>query len=58
MKSGIAYSIIVFYGFLAVIGASIGHYFDKKNGFSNGYVAGVCVSLFLWFTYGKKLTNA
>jgi hypothetical protein len=52
-----AYGILVFYGILAIITATIGHYFNKKNGFSNGYVAGVIISLVLWFTAGRKMAN-
>jgi len=52
-----AYGILVFYGILAIITATIGHYFNKKNGFSNGYVAGVIISLALWFTAGRKMAN-
>lgn len=54
MDEAMAYGILVFYGVLAIITAAIGHYFDKQNGFSNGYVAGVIISLVMWFTYGKK----
>ena len=49
-----AYGILAFYGILALITATVGHYFDKKNGFSNGYVTGVIISLILWFSVGKK----
>ena len=52
-----AYGILAFYGVLAIITAAIGHYFDQKNGFSNGYVAGVVISLVLWFTVGKKMAK-
>jgi hypothetical protein len=58
MKSGLAYSILAFYSLLTIIAASVGHYFDKTNGFSYGYVFGACISLVLWFTYGKKMSNA
>ena len=52
-----AYGILVFYGLLAIIGATIGNYLDKKNGFSNGYVAGTVLSLILWFTVGRKMAG-
>lgn len=52
-----AYGILIFYGILAIITAALGHMFDKRNGFSNGYVAGVVISLVLWFTYGKKASG-
>ena len=52
-----AYGILIFYGLLAIIGAAIGNHFDKKNGFSNGYVAGTVLSLVLWFTAGRKMAG-
>jgi len=52
-----AYGILVFYGLLAIIGAALGNYLDKKNGFSNGYVAGTVLSLILWFTVGRKMAG-
>jgi hypothetical protein len=52
-----AYGILIFYEILAIIGASIGSHFDKKNGFSNGYVAGTVLSLVLWFTVGRKMAK-
>lgn len=52
-----AYGILVFYGILAIVTAAIGHYIDKKNGFSNGYIAGVVISVLLWLTYGKKASG-
>jgi len=51
------YGILVFYGILAIVTAAIGHYFDKKNGFSNGYIVGVVISVILWFSYGKKASG-
>ena len=52
-----AYGILIFYGLLAIIGAAIGSHFDKKNGFSNGYVVGTILSLVLWFTVGRKMAG-
>lgn len=52
-----AYGILVFYGILAIVTAAIGHWFDKKSGFSNGYIAGVALSVALWFYYGKKASG-
>jgi Na+/melibiose symporter-like transporter len=52
-----AYGILVFYGILAIITAAIGHWFDKKSGFSNGYIVGVIISVVLWFVYGKKASG-
>jgi len=52
-----AYGILIFYGLLVIIGVALGNYFDKKNGFSNGYVAGTVLSLVLWFTAGRKMAG-
>jgi hypothetical protein len=52
------YGILVFYGILAIICAAIGNYWDKKNGFSNGYVVGNILSLVLWFTVGRAAAKA
>jgi len=57
MVSSTAYGILIFYGLLAIIGAALGNYFNKKNGFSNGYVAGTVLSLVLWFTAGRKMAG-
>jgi len=57
MVNSTAYGILIFYGLLAIIGAALGNYFDKKNGFSNGYVAGTVLSLVLWFTAGRKMAG-
>jgi hypothetical protein len=54
MVNNTAYGILVFYGILAIIAAALGNYFDKKNGFSNGYVIGTILSLILWFTVGRN----
>jgi len=53
-----AYSILIFYGILAIVCAIIGQYFDKKNGFSNGYVVGTIINLVLWFMVGRKMAKA
>ena len=58
MNTEMGYGILVFYGLLAIITAAVGHHFDKKNGFSNGYVVGAVISLVLWFTAGKKMAGA
>ena len=52
-----AYGILVFYGLLAIITATVGHHFDKSNGFTYGYVAGACISVALWFAFGKKMAG-
>ena len=57
MVNTTAYGILIFYGLLAIIGAAIGNRFDKKNGFSNGYVVGTVLSLVLWFTAGRKMAG-
>jgi len=57
MINSTAYGILIFYGLLAIICAAIGNHFDKKNGFSNGYVAGTILSLILWFTVGRKMAG-
>jgi len=57
MVSTNAYGILVFYGLLAIICAAIGQHFDKKNGFSNGYVVGTIINLVLWFTVGRKMAK-
>ena len=53
-----AYGILVFYGLLAIVAAALGNHFDKKNGFSNGYVIGTVLSLVLWFSVGRKMAGA
>ncbi len=57
MVNATAYGILIFYGFLAIIGATIGNHFCKKNGFSDGYVIGTALSLVLWFTAGRKMAG-
>ena len=52
-----AYGILAFYALLAIIAAAVGHHFDKSNGFTYGYVAGPCISVALWFTFGKKMAG-
>jgi hypothetical protein len=57
MVNTTAYGILIFYGLLAIIGATIGNHFCKKNGFSDGYVIGTALSLVLWFTVGRKMAG-
>ncbi len=57
MVNATAYGILIFYGLLAIIGATIGNHFCKKNGFSDGYVIGTALSLVLWFTAGRKMAG-
>jgi hypothetical protein len=52
-----AYSILVFYSILAIITATIGHFFDKKNGLIYGWIGGMSLSIFLWFAYAQKYIN-
>ena len=53
-KLGTAYMVLAFYAVLMTVSASIGYKMDKKNGFTNGYIVGIVISLVLWFTMGKK----
>ena len=54
MGDYMAYVILVFYGLLAICCATLGHYFDKKDGFSTGYIFGALISIVLWITVGRK----
>ena len=58
MDTKIAYSILVFYGILAIITAAVGNYFMPKGGFSVGYLVGVVISIVLWLSVGKKMAKA
>ena len=58
MDVGVAYGIMVFYGLILIICAAIGNHFDKKDGFSNGFVFGSLLNLVLWFTAGRKIAKA
>jgi hypothetical protein len=58
MVNSNAYPILVFYGILAIVCAALGNHFDKKNGFSNGYVVGTVLSLVIWFNAGRKMAGA
>ena len=53
----IAYSVLIFYALLMMATATIGYKMDKQNGFTNGYIVGMVISLVLWFTVGKKYSN-
>ena len=52
-----AYLVLVFYTLIMIITATIGYNIDKKNGFTKGYIAGILISLGLWFTVGKKYSK-
>jgi len=58
MDATVAYGIMVFYGLILIISAAVGNHFDKKSGFSNGFVFGSILNLVLWFTAGRKLAKA
>lgn len=57
MNTIYAYGILGIYGYLLIIFAAIGNYFDKKNGFSNGFVFATILNLVLWFTFGRKIAK-
>jgi len=52
-----AYFILVFYGLLVIVAATIGNLVDKKNGFSTGYLVGTALCLVLWFFMGRKMAG-
>ena len=58
MVKSVGQYILVFYGFIAIVMANIGNYFDKVNGFSYGFLGGNILSIVLWITYGKKMAAA
>ncbi len=52
------WQIMFFYALLSCfIMPYIGYYFFGKSGLGNGYVIGTIVSLILWFSFGKKMSN-
>ena len=51
------YSILLFYCVILFVLATIGYSLDKKNGFTNGIIIGMLVSLYLWFNYGIKISK-
>ena len=56
-KLKMAYGILLFYTVLMIISATIGWYYGGPDGFTNGYIIGIIISLVLWFTYGEKMAN-
>ena len=52
-----AYGVLIFYALLMMATATVGYKMDKKNGFTNGYIVGMILSVVLWFTVGKKYSN-
>ena len=55
LKKG--YSILLFYCLILFLLATIGYSLDKKNGFTNGMIIGMIISLYLWFNYGIKISQ-
>jgi hypothetical protein len=51
------YSVLLFYCVLLFVLSTLGHVIDKKSGFTNGMIVGMIVSLYLWFNYGKRISN-
>ena len=52
------WQIMFFYAILSCfIMPYIGYYFMGLKGLGNGYVIGTIVSLILWFSVGKKMSN-
>jgi len=56
-KLRIGYMVLVFYTVIMIATATIGYSMDKKDGFTNGYIAGLVISLVLWFNYGKQISK-
>ena len=51
-----AYTALVVYFLIMMVTSTIGHAFDQENGFTNGLFFGMLLSLFLWFSIGKKMS--
>ena len=51
-----AYTILVVYFLVMMVTSTIGHALDQENGFTNGLFFGMLLSLFLWFSVGKKMS--
>lgn len=52
-----AYIILFFYAVLMNISATIGWIYGGPDGFTNGYIVGILISIILWFTYGEKIAK-
>jgi len=52
-----AYMVLLFYSLVMSLSATVGWYLDKKDGFTKGYLAGIAISLGLWFMKGKDMSN-
>tara|TARA_B100001094_G_scaffold330796_1_gene396969 strand:+ start:286 stop:498 length:213 start_codon:yes stop_codon:yes gene_type:complete len=51
-----AYKILLFYCILLFVTSTVGYTMDKKDGFTNGMLAGIVVSVSLWLKYGKSMS--
>ena len=51
-----AYTALVFYFLVMMVTSTIGHALEQENGFTNGLFFGMLLSLFLWFSVGKKMS--
>jgi hypothetical protein len=51
-----AYKILLFYCILLFVTSTVGYTMDKKDGFTNGMLVGIVVSVFLWLNYGKSMS--
>jgi len=47
------YFILWFYTFLILLTSTVGHIYDKENGFGSGMVFGFVISTVLWYQFGK-----
>ena len=50
-----SFQILVFYLLVLMVSVSVGYAQMGKDGVDYGLVAGVVISTFLWFQYGKKM---
>ena len=56
-KYKMAYMVLTFYFLITVVGATAGDMLLLNDGFTKGFLAMTVVSLALWFTYGKSMSN-
>jgi len=54
MENSNAYLVLVFYAVLAIVAAAIGQKIKPGEGFTNGYLVGLILSIVLWYGYGKS----
>ena len=52
-----AYGILLFYAILMMVSATFGWYFGGPDGFTNGYIVGIIISIALWLGYGEKMAK-